>query len=143
MTPLWYTRVIELGMTGPDVKVVRRKLGFLADGPYDQAVQQRVMGMSRRTNTNTDGEVNEDVAAVLGESAVNDSGLAPEWFTREIGLWEEGEDVRAVREILGLGSNDNRFDPDAEAALKRFQSSARLATTGRVDETTAIRMGDR
>jgi peptidoglycan hydrolase-like protein with peptidoglycan-binding domain len=142
VTPKWFYRIIELDMTGADVKVVRRKLGFLEDGPYDRAVQQKVMGMARKTNIKTEGEVNEDVAEALGESAANRSELTPEWFTREIGLWEEGEDVRSVRYLLGLGDNDNRLDPDAESAVKRFQSSRGLPTTGRVDLDTAREIGD-
>lgn len=141
-TPLWFKRTIALGMTGADVKVVRRKLGFPADGPYDRAVQQKVIGLSRKARTKTDGEVNEDVAKDLGESAVNRSEVTPNWWVREIGLWEEGDDVRSLRKILGLGDNDNRFDPDAEAAVKRYQSDNGFEPTGKVDVDLARHIGE-
>lgn len=142
ITPLWFTREIFLGDSGPDVKVVRRKLGFLEDGPYDLAVQQKVMGMARKTGTQTSGEVNSAVADKLGETEANKAGTLPGWYTREVGLWEEGEDVRSVRRILGLGDSDNRFDPDAESAVRRLQSSLGLPLTGKVDEPLARHLGE-
>lgn len=142
VTPLWFTREIFLGDSGPDVRVVRRKLGFLEDGPYDLAVQQKVMGMARKTGTATSGEVNAGVATALGETEAAKAGNLPQWYTREIALWEEGEDVRSVRRILGLGDSDNRYDPDAEAATRRFQSSLGLPLTGKVDQATARHLGE-
>jgi peptidoglycan hydrolase-like protein with peptidoglycan-binding domain len=143
VTPLWYKREITLGMEGPDVRVVRRKLGFIEDGPYDRSVQQKVVGMARKRNVETDGEVNPEVAEMIGETEANQEEVAPVWWTREIDLWEEGEDVRELRVILGLGDRDNRYDPDAEALVRQFQSAHHLPISGKVDIDTARAIGER
>jgi peptidoglycan hydrolase-like protein with peptidoglycan-binding domain len=142
MTPLWFRRELHIGDEGPDVRIVRRKLGLPPDGPYDSIVAERIRGMGRHAKVNTDGEVNADVAEALGEAEATKAGLAPEWFTRELELWNEGEDVRALRNILGLGTADDRYDPDAEAAVRRFQSANKLRSTGRVTEKLAQLLGD-
>lgn len=139
--PLWYRRVINVGMTGPDVDVVQRKLG-LAPGPYDNTTARMVIALARKTGVASDGEVNHEVAEKLGESAAGKAGLFPDWYTRPIEqMFQEGEDIRALRERLGLGSNDNRFDADAEAAVRRIQSGHNLPVTGLVDEHTARVIG--
>lgn len=128
-------------MTGPDVDVVRRKLG-LGPGPYDITTQRMVLAVARKSKIASDGEVNREVAEKLGPSAAEAAGLGPGWYTRPIiMLFEEGEDVRALRGRLGLGTNDNRFDPDAEAAVRRIQSANDLPVTGLVDERTAKVIG--
>ncbi len=142
MTPLWFKRTIVLGMTGSDVRVVRRKMGFPEDGPYDRAVQQKVIGLARKRKVDTDGEVNEEVADTLGESEANRSVTTPSWWTRPLGLWDEGDDVRSLRRILGLGDADNRYDPDLESAVKRYQSDKDLPVTGEVDVDLARVIGE-
>lgn len=62
---------------------------------------------------------------------------APGWFTRDLELWTEGEDVRAAREAFGLDARDDRYCPDMEAAVRRFQSERSLPLTGVVDRETA------
>ena len=139
--PLWFKRTIVPGDTGPDVDAVRRKLG-LGPGPYDQITISRVRGLMSKFGYASDGEIDRVAAIHIGETAVNDAGLAPDWYRRPVGLWDEGEDVRAVRGILGLGGEDNRYDPDCEAAVKRFQSSKRIEPTGEIDEETARLLGE-
>lgn len=132
-TPYWYKRVIRLGMTGPDVDVVRRKLGF-PQGSYDRSVMQKVIGLAKSKKVHTDGEVNADVAEVLGKAA--DEDLLPSWFPedgRPMQLWDEGENVRALNRSLGFTDNDNRFHPETEAAVRRLQSSLDLPVTGQVN----------
>jgi hypothetical protein len=82
------------------VRVVRRKIGLPDDGPYDTITAERIRGMAKKNKIESGGEVNADVAEALGESAVNKAGLAPEWFTRDLELWSEGDDVLALRRIL-------------------------------------------
>lgn len=125
-----------LGDTGPDVRIVRRKLGFDPDGSYDQQVMEIIRVM------NGNGEVDSTVAKRLGEAASVAAGLMPEWYRRKLELWHEGEDVRTVRGLLGLGTRDNRFDPDAESAVRRLQSAAGAPVTGQVDEETARLLGE-
>lgn len=143
MIPLWYTREIHISDTGPDVRVVRRKLGLDPDQPYDVIAAERIRGMAAKRKVNTDGEVNQPVAEALGESAANAAGLAPEWYERDLQLWYEGEDVRALRKILGVDNvNDNRYDPDLEAAVRRYQSANDLPVDGLVNEELAKKLGD-
>lgn len=139
--PLWYKRVIKLGMTGPDVRVIRRKFGLVPDGPYDRTVKELVVGMARKAKVETvDGEVSEDVAKMLGPAA--DEDQAPTWFVRELSLWDEGEDVRQCLKALGWTDNDNRFQAEAEAAVRRLQSARGLVVTGRVNEDLARVIGE-
>lgn len=135
--PLWFKRDVRLGMTGPDVRVIRRKFGLIPEGPYDRTVRELVIGMARKRKVQTDGEVNEDVAKELGPAADEDQN--PEWFTRPLQQFDEGEDVRALNLILGI--NDNRFREDTEACIRRYQSSLDLDPTGKVDEDLAKHIG--
>lgn len=142
-TPLWFKREINIGDEGPDVAVVRRKLGLPDDGPYDRIVAERIRGMAKHLIVNTAGEVNAEVAAVLGESAANKAGLTPTWYERDLQLWFEGDDVLALRKVLGVANvEDNRYDPDLESAVRRFQSAQGLEITGLVDAELAILIGE-
>lgn len=137
MIPLWYRRVIQEGDTGPDVVIVRRKLGLVPDGPFDRSVIERVRGM---TNDKT-AIVDEVVATLIGESEANKAGLLPEWFVRPLERHDIGEDVRALRRILDVW-DDNRFEHDLEDAVRRFQSAHDLVPDGKVDERLARLLGD-
>jgi murein L,D-transpeptidase YcbB/YkuD len=141
-TPLWFRRTLRYGDAGPDVEIVRRKLGLDPRGRYDDICMELVRGLARKRQVNSDGEVNESVAGELGETSV--SGLTPEWYTRELQLWFEGDDVRTARALLGVPGmrGENRYDPDAEAAVRRFQSKHGLRLTGLLDETTARYLGE-
>lgn len=138
--PLWYRREIKLGDSGPDVAVVRRKLGLDPSGSFDESTAERVRGLAKRRSVKSKGEVTEDVARELGESSTAE--LTPEWFSRTLNLWTEGNDVRTLRGLLGLGTNDDRFDPDCESAVRRFQSQHRLEPSGVVDESLAKLIGE-
>lgn len=142
MSPLWFKRVILPGMTGPDVSVVRRKLGFPEEGTYDRAVEAKVRGMAGRVGVQSDGEVNDAVADLLGEAAANSAELDPKWFQRPIGLWDEGKDIRVLNGLLGLGIADDRYTPETENAVKRFQSGRGLPATGSVDAELAKLIGE-
>jgi peptidoglycan hydrolase-like protein with peptidoglycan-binding domain len=99
--------------------------------------------MSKHKNVASSGEVNAEVAEALGESAVNAAGVTPEWFVRELQLWFEGEDVRALRGILGVANvDDDRYDPDIEAAVRRFQSQRGLPVDGLVNAELSILLGE-
>jgi len=139
MTPLWFKRTIILGMTGPDVDIVRNKFG-LEPGPYDRTTMELVRGLARKRHIETDGEIDQVVAVALGPAA--DEDIAPTWFERELSLWCEGEDVRLFRWAIGFKDNDNRFHPEEEAAVRRLQSQRDLVVTGRVDEALAKYIGE-
>lgn len=139
--PLWFRRDITLGMTGYDVDVVRAKLGFIRGLPYDRSTMQMVIGLARKRNIDTDGEVNQDVAEELGDAA--DAAQTPEWFPadgRPIQLWDEGEHVRTLNKLLGFTDNDNRFHPEHEAAVRRLQSALDLPVTGQVNADLSRRI---
>lgn len=139
--PSWYKRELDIGDHGPDVEIVRRKFG-LGPGVYDTATTRMVIALARKHKIASDGETNKEVAEKLGPTAAEEAGLKPEWYVRPIEqMLMEGEDVRTLRERLGLGSNDNRFDADAEAAVRRLQSGSGLPVTGLVDERTAKVIG--
>lgn len=140
--PHWYRRDIQLWDCGPDVDIVLRKLGE-PPGCYGETAAEKVRGLARKRKIQTDGEVNADVAKALGPSASAD--LTPVWYVdhgRPYDLWDEGEDVRKLRGLLGLSTLDNRYDPDTEAAVRRFQSQRNLLPTGRVDEELAKLLGE-
>lgn len=137
MPPLWYRREIGLGMTGPDVRVVRRKFGLNPDGPYDRTVQELVVGMARKKSVASSGEVNRAVAEALGPAA--DEDQPPAWFGRDLCQFDAGEDVRQMNSVFGI--NDDRFREDTEAAVRRLQSSLGHDPTGKVDADLARHIG--
>lgn len=139
MIPSWYRRVIQEGDTGSDVRVVRRKLGLNPDGPFDRTVIERINGLMPKTDkTNV---VDEVVATIIGETEAAKAGVAPEWFVRPLERHNIGEDVRTLRSLLGI-ADDNRFEHDCEAAVRRFQSAQGFETTGKVDEALALKIGE-
>lgn len=140
-TPSWFRRTVRYGDSGPDVETIRRKLGLVPRGRYDETCMELVRGLARKRKIHSEGEVDEGVARELGESST--AGLTPEWWRRELQLWFEGEDVRTARKLLGVpNGGENRYDPDAESAVRRFQSSHGLLITGLLDEKTAQVLGE-
>jgi len=144
MTPIWYRRILAEGMSGDDVNVVRRKLG-LTNGPYDKTTMTRLAGMASKHNIKFDGKVSPSVAEMLGESEANKAGLVPAWFERELGPKDmfsaSGEDVRQLRGRLALSVGDDRYTPEVEDAVRRFQSHHKLEPTGVVDAELAKLLG--
>lgn len=142
--PKWYTREIVTGMSGPDVDVVRRKLG-LSPGQHDRASEDRIKALARKNDVESRGEVNPDVAKYLGESEANRAGLVPVWFKRELGPKDmfsaAGDDVRQLRGRLALAVGDDRYTPEVEDAVRRFQSYHGLLPNGVVDEELAKLIG--
>lgn len=141
-TPIWWYRTIHLGDTGPDVDVIRRKLG-LAPGPYDEACNRLVKGMTGYSKVPSLGDsVDAAAAEVIGESAANEVGLVPEWFEKDIDKdTPNGEDVRALRGRLALDSSRNDVTYEVVEAVRRFQSQHVLPTTGVVDAGLARLLG--
>jgi murein L,D-transpeptidase YcbB/YkuD len=139
VTPLWFRRELSEGDVGPDVTVMRRILG-LPPGALDDDAMQCVRGVQRVSGLPESGLVDEATAKAIGESASAD--LAPAWFERDIQLWCQGEDVRAVRALLGLGSRDDRYDPDAESIVRRIQSANGITPTGILGFEEARIIGD-
>src|SRR5207342_1526157 len=113
LMPAWYTRPLDLGVEGDDVKIVQRKIQAQITGTYDEPTAARVRGVQRK----------------MGEKP--NAGQVPDWFGAD------GQDER-VREILRL-SNIEPLD----SAVRRFQSDLGLELTGEVDEKVAVAIADR
>lgn len=136
-TPSWYKRPIGVGDTGPDVKVVLRKLGLDPDGPFDQLATCRVKGVARTLGIfNHDGVVDETIAGKLGEAAT--AGLLPEWFSLRLG--DTGTMVARAGTLLGWETSE--FTEEMEAVVRRFQSASRIEPTGILDAETARALGE-
>lgn len=134
MTPQWFTRPLQLGDRGGDVRVVRRKLGLPDGNEMDDATVAHLLGATGQA------VVTEEVAELFGESAADAAELTPEWFTRPLRVGDYGSDVDVLRGKLGLPAGI--FDWKCDAAVRRVQSAARITPTGVVDAEVARIIGD-
>lgn len=137
--PRWWHREIRLGDVGRDVAIVNRKLAIPGD-IYLPETAARIRGLQHMAKIEKSGTVNKETADRLGEPA--SEGQVPEWYRRELYLWTEGEDVRALRKSLGMKDNDNRFDPDVEKRVRQWQSENKVEPDGWVREDMAKQLGD-
>ena len=135
-TPKWYTRVLRDGEMGRDVDVVQRKLGVFS-GSYDEATQAHVRGLQRKAGLEVDGIVGPLTANALGEAA--DQALPPVWFSRDLRIGCEGEDVASLRSSLGLPSGSS-YDDETRRAVLRFQSAHGLELSGVVNVGIAMQL---
>ena len=135
MSPVWFKREIHPGDSGPDVKVIQRKLGVEETGIYDAACEQRIRGLFSQPF------VDQWVADQLGETAAHQAGLAPDWFLRPLTLGCEGEDVHSLARLMGTDPS-SLFTADLDAAVRRFQSEADIVPTGVVDQHLAMLIGE-
>lgn len=136
MTPKWYHRLLIGGESGPDVDVLHRKLGIV-DTHYGEASRQMVRGIQQMLGVDVTGVLDPVTATALGEAA--DADLVPEWFTRQLHVGCEGEDVLSLRErLLPESGGSTQFDTELHNAVLRFQSSRGLPLTGKVTEEIAL-----
>lgn len=68
--------------------------------------------------------------------------MSPLWWTRDIWIGDQGSDVRAVQQLVGLPTT-GFYDLDTASTVRGLQKMAGLPLTGRVDEQTAIALGPR
>ena len=118
--------------------VLQRRIGATVDGFFGEETEQRVRGLQKKAGLKMTGKVDKQTAEKVGERARK--GLAPEWFQRDLELWFEGEDVRAARRAFGLGDKDNRYDPDLETAVRRFQSANGIYPDGIITREIATKI---
>jgi len=137
--PDWYDHELEVGDRHRSVAVVQRKLGIPITGIYDQTTAAVVRGFQMARKLKKTGTVNVPTAASLGDRATR--GLTPEWWRRPLQLWDTGDDCKALNAALNLPPTD-RFTPDTEAAIRRYQSSNNLPVTGMCHEEIAKMLGD-
>ena len=122
--PIWYSRPIVEGHSGPDVAVVQRKMGLLPTGCADAAFTLVVRGYQKGVRLPATGVVDDRTAIEMGEQ--EGFGLLPVWWTEPI--HPGGQHYQHALNLIGATDTDG---------LKRFQGNHRLPTTGVIDETTA------
>jgi murein L,D-transpeptidase YcbB/YkuD len=68
--------------------------------------------------------------------------MTPRWFTRELTLGDEGDDVLIVQRKVDAPMS-GKFDDETAARVRGVQKRKGLPPTGRVDETTAEALGEK
>ena len=139
--PAWFWRILLPGDSGPDVKIVQRKLGAPITGFMDNQTAAFVRGFQKKHNLEENGFVTKKTAAKLGEKA--SKGQAPEWFHHPLEAGDSCEHVELAREAFGLPLLPAFVDDTLTDAVRRFQASRKgLKTTGKIDKATAVAMAD-
>ena len=126
MPPLWWSRPLVCGDSGPDVEAVQRKLGLPVTGEFDLSTVFAVRGFQKSVGLDGTGEVDAATAAALGPRATD--ALTPDWYPGEP-LYPGFQAYDLV-----LGDHD-------EAWLRRLQGTHGLPPTGVIDEPTARLIG--
>lgn len=67
--------------------------------------------------------------------------MSPSWYTRPLALGDQGEDVRTVQMLLRVEPT-GVFDDATRAKVRGYQTLRQIRRTGRVDEITAIHLGE-
>jgi peptidoglycan hydrolase-like protein with peptidoglycan-binding domain len=67
--------------------------------------------------------------------------VSPSWYTRDLALGDQGEDVRTVQLLL-RAEPTGVYDDQTRAKVRGYQTLRQLRRTGRVDEITAITLGE-
>jgi hypothetical protein len=133
-TPSWFKREIRHGDVGPDVVCVKRILGLDWETPWDTSAEVLLRGYYGT------GVVTAEVAEKIGERAADAAGLAPEWYYRDLTVGDYGDDVDAVRKLIGLEAGV--FCPRMRDAVKRYEGTHGRNPTGIVDLELARMLGE-
>lgn len=67
--------------------------------------------------------------------------MTPGWYTRPLSLGDQGEDVVIIQLMLRCEPT-GVFDQQTRAKVRGYQTLRQIGRTGRVDETTAIYLGE-
>jgi peptidoglycan hydrolase-like protein with peptidoglycan-binding domain len=67
--------------------------------------------------------------------------MTPSWYARDLTLGDQGEDVRTVQLLLRCEPT-GVFDDATRAKVRGYQTLRQIKRTGRVDEITAIHLGE-
>lgn len=124
MSPLWYSRVLMIGMQGHDVEAVQQLLGLPRTGFYDYDTASSVRGLQQIQRLVITGEVDEETATLLGPRAQD--AVPPEWFAL-LPIGPDNLEYAALTEPFG-----------GEPGLRRTQGQYGLVPTGIIDEATAL-----
>lgn len=125
-TPTWYTRYLYPGTAGPDVQVVRKKLG-LVPGTYDYDLSRALNTFQAKHGLPRRGAgVDALTAVALGEREGH----------RDLPSWWVGTPVASTDPLWDRVEDALGYDLSPDD-LRRFQGNFRLPQTGVVDESTA------
>jgi peptidoglycan hydrolase-like protein with peptidoglycan-binding domain len=69
--------------------------------------------------------------------------VTPSWYTRDLAVGDQGEDVRTVQLLLRCEPT-GVYDDNTRAKVRGYQTLRQIQTgrSGRVDEVTAIHLGE-
>ncbi len=67
--------------------------------------------------------------------------MTPSWYVRDLTLGDQGEDVRTIQLLLRLEPT-GIFDAETRAKVRGYQTLRQIGRSGRVDEVTAIYLGE-
>lgn len=67
--------------------------------------------------------------------------MTPSWYVRPLGVGDQGEDVRVIQLLLRCDPT-GVFDDQTRAKVRGYQTLRQIGRTGRVDEVTAIYLGE-
>ena len=137
--------ILKLNSTGNRVKMVQEKLkilGFyhaLVNGIYGLATEEGVRAFQEQYNLQVTGEVDEATWNLLFE--LTDSGIAAYSNFPTLSYGSSGEEVRDLQIKLQdllyyTGRINSIFDLETESAVKRFQFTNDLTTSGIVNDQT-------
>ena len=136
---MWWRRELGLGDRGPDVDLLQLKLRCFEQGTYGPETEARVRALQKRLGRPVTGRLDRETAEALGEAPR--ASQRPEWYVRTLCPGDTGEDVRALRRMLGLSDGD-KFTRGVEDAVRRLQSSLGIPPDGTVDADIAIVLGE-
>lgn len=67
--------------------------------------------------------------------------MTPSWYVRPLGPGDQGEDVRVVQLLLRVEPT-GVYDDTTRARVRGYQTLRRVQRSGRVDEPTAVLLGE-
>lgn len=137
--PSWWYRDIGSGVSGRDVVVVHRLLAAPLGVMFGEDDAVQVRGIQAAAGLPATGVVDAATAAVMGERT--DIGLIPVWFVRDLSAGYVGWDVMRARELLEVPPG-TLYDPEVDAAVRRFRSARGLPLSGVLDATVATLLGE-
>ena len=138
--PSWFRHEVGVGDIGDDVVIIHRILGAPSTDHFDDEDAALVRGRQHRAGLPVTGVVDSRTAELLGERA--DAGLVPLWFTRNLREGARGDDVAALRAVLGLSASVV-YDHALALAVRRYRSANRLfPLSDLVDRDLAVAIGD-
>jgi peptidoglycan hydrolase-like protein with peptidoglycan-binding domain len=140
---------VSLGDTGPIVVAVQKALGVPADGNYGQYTADAVAAYQDKFKLAETGSMDAATwrqmlitsgAKVVEQTPAPVTSPLTKYKNLVLRLGSRGPAVTAVQQRLKLAA-DGIFGKNTQAAVKAFQKSKNLSTTGEVDPPTWKALG--